>query len=94
MNYAELEEIIKKKEYDKLTPEHLKNILRVCQTCKESKTLDNYPKNKECRYGHSSSCKPCFNNKYYKKKRIPAETIIRKPQETNELKNNNLEINK
>ena len=72
----EISTIIENKEYDKLTIEHLKNIVRICQICKESKTLDNYPINKNCRYGRSSSCKPCFNKKYYKKKREPAETKI------------------
>ena len=79
MDYAELEEIIKKKEYEKLTAEHLRTIVRVCQTCTESKTLDNYPKNKSCSYGHHPICKPCFNKKYYTKKREQSQTMIIKP---------------
>ena len=73
----EISMIIEKKEYNKLTMEHLKNIVRICQICKESKTLDNYPKSKSCLYGRSSNCKPCFNKKYYKKKRETAQTMIR-----------------
>ena len=63
----EISTIIKNKEYDKLTLEHMQNIIRTCQICKENKTLDNFPISKSCLYGRSSNCKPCFNKKYYKK---------------------------
>ena len=79
MDYEELELIIKKKEYNKLTLEHLKVIIRVCKTCKESKTLDNYPKHSSCSYGHNTICKQCFNKKYYKKKTEQGLTTIMKP---------------
>ena len=44
---------------------------KTCKTCGETKTIDNFTKNKKGKYGVHSTCKPCKNAKDYKTKRLP-----------------------
>ena len=43
---------------------------KLCKTCNQNKTIDNFTKNPKGKYGVHSTCKACKNAKDYKTKRL------------------------